>query len=224
MSKASLPSYSFISENDQGHKAACEMRSSDQEVRLQPKLQAMRAAEVTLRAHDRSTDMLDRAARATNVASKVEWLLKAIDVAVAPSNGLAACSKGCSHCCHISLDISEAEARAIHKATGRRLDAKAGMAGEEAEQGISERQKRAMGVPCPFLSRAGACTIYDVRPFNCRSQVNVDDDDLLCRLTTADEEDKVRVPYLDMRHYKAAYRSILGSEQRFADIRDWFPR
>ncbi|PNG48787.1 MULTISPECIES: YkgJ family cysteine cluster protein [unclassified Variovorax] len=225
MTNVPLPSYPFISKHDEEHKAACEERSRGLEIRLESKLQEMRAAEVTQRAHERSTEMLDRAARAKNAASKVEWLMKAIDIAVAPSKGLTACSKGCSHCCHISLDISEAEARVIHKATGRRLDAKAGIAGEEAERGISERQKRATGVACPFLSRVGTCTIYDVRPFNCRSHVNVDQDDLLCRLTTAEEDEKVaRVPYLEMRHYKASYRSILGSEQRFADIRGWFPR
>jgi Fe-S-cluster containining protein len=207
------------------HRAACDARWTKLQAgsMLDDKLLQMRAKADTRDTEEKAYGLLERAQKSRNAHSKVEWLHKAIDLAVAPSGGLAACRKGCSHCCHISVDIGESEARAIQKTTGRRLNARAGLSGEQAEQRISERQQRALGMACPFLGKAGACSIYEARPFACRAQVNMDEDELLCRLTTAEDGDMPRVPYLNTQTYKAAYRVILGNGERFADIREWFP-
>lgn len=217
--------YPLIPADDQEHRAACDARWTKLQDRpmLDDKLLQMRATAKSRGIEENVYGLLERAEKSRNASSKVEWLHKAIDLAVVPSEGLAACRKGCSHCCHISVDLGESEARAIQKASGRRLNVRAGLSGEQAEQRISARQRRALGVACPFLGKGGACTIYDVRPFACRAQVNMDEDELLCKLTTAEDGDMPRVPYLNTQSYKAAYRVILGSGERFADIRDWFP-
>lgn len=76
-----------------------------------------------------------------------------------------------------------------------------------------------MGTPCTFLA-AGRCSIYEHRPISCRLQINVDVDDLLCRLVPGEA---ITVPYLDTRTEKVASLLILGANARIADIRDWFP-
>ncbi|VTU44308.1 hypothetical protein RA8P2_00123 (plasmid) [Variovorax sp. RA8] len=216
--------YPLIPADDHEYGAACDARWAKLQdgPMLDDKLLRMRAVATTHRTEERASDILDRADKSRNARSKIEWLHKAIDLGVAPSEGLAACRKGCVHCCHISVDVGESEARAIQKASGRRLNLKAGLNGDDAEQRIPERQRRALGVSCAFLAR-GACSIYVARPFACRAQVNVDEDELLCRLTTAEDGYMPRVPYLNTEKYKAACSVILGNGERFADIRDWFP-
>ena len=74
------------------------------------------------------------------------------------------------------------------------------------------------GVDCPFLVDE-QCSIYSSRPLACRLQMNVDDDDLLCRLV--DGED-VRAPYVNVTEHNLAALQAFGMKVPLADIRDWF--
>ncbi len=68
------------------------------------------------------------------------------------------CKPKCSHCCRISVQITELEAQYISGHTGRKIQ-------------IS-RQPRSSSVlenPCPFLDKNELCSIYEFRPFNCRA-------------------------------------------------------
>ena len=71
----------------------------------------------TVNGFDRGQEMrlLDQAAQASSVAKRVMWLRKAADTLHGSVASLAACRKGCSHCCHISVMLSRAEAKVIAK-------------------------------------------------------------------------------------------------------------
>lgn len=86
----------------------------------------------------------------------------------------------------------------------------------EAEQG-----ERWSGVRCPFLSNEpdGGCTIYATRPLACRNLVNLDKDDLLCKLV---DGGKITVPYLGRVESQLGAMLVLGPKLRIADLRDWF--
>ena len=80
-----------------------------------------------------------------------------------------ACEKGCTFCCtHAgAVDITTREAWQIKKSlngfTRNRLKA----LDKALARDIRKREKKKLN-PCPFLSKAGACMIYGVRPFSCR--------------------------------------------------------
>jgi Fe-S-cluster containining protein len=68
----------------------------------------------------------------------------------------AKCSKGCSHCCQMDVQITTFEAEYIVMATGIRH-----VPGAKFTTGHKG--------PCPFLSSAGNCSIYAYRPLLCRT-------------------------------------------------------
>jgi uncharacterized protein len=68
----------------------------------------------------------------------------------------ASCSKGCSHCCSIDVQLTTLEAEYIQVHTGVPL-----RAGGELTTGHR--------APCPFLTGAGGCGIYEHRPVVCRT-------------------------------------------------------
>lgn len=132
----------------------------------------------------------------------------------------SACRAGCSHCCHIGVAVTRAEAELISEETHMPLrpqPATSALAVVEATQRAADelaRQPR----PCTFLSERGRCTIYAFRPLACRQLHNLDADDLLCQLVPGVA---VPVPYAD-----ATELEILGlkamREMDMADIRAWF--
>ena len=65
-------------------------------------------------------------------------------------------SKGCSHCCHMDVQITALEADYIYLATGIPHN-------PDAKLTINHKTS------CPFLSNTGFCTIYDYRPLFCRT-------------------------------------------------------
>ena len=74
------------------------------------------------------------------------------------------CKPKCSHCCRIPVQITELEANYISGHTGRKIQV--------------SRQSHSSPVPqspCPFLDKNELCSIYEVRPFNCRAFHTIDD-------------------------------------------------
>ncbi|WP_158658206.1 YkgJ family cysteine cluster protein [Agarilytica rhodophyticola] len=67
----------------------------------------------------------------------------------------AVCERGCSACCEIPVNVSRLEAEYIHRKTGRAI-----YNNIIAKSGHS---------PCPFLAESGNCSIYQYRPYNCRT-------------------------------------------------------
>jgi hypothetical protein len=125
-------------------------------------------------------------------------------------SSVTACSTGCSHCCLQAVDISEIEAKAISKATGRAY----------TQPKLGEtfiNQKKYRGVPCNFL-KDGRCSIYSERPIICRTYANMSNISEVCNCMASPNH---MVPLLDVTSLVPAYAMICTME--VADIRDWFP-
>lgn len=189
---------------------------------------AMESANHKLRSvqPNRDADQLVRAAqRASTASQRVLWLQRAASAWSKPIEKVAACRKGCAHCCHISVTISAVEAAVIGRQVGVRpaqprkavkLQSIQALQGALAEvQAISARAET---TPCPFLVD-NACSIYEARPMACRLLLNLDDDALLCRLIPGQA---VPVPYANSDQLKALYLMAQAASP-LADIRDFFP-
>lgn len=127
----------------------------------------------------------------------------------------AACRHGCSHCCHVNTAVSRQEAELIAKATGSQMNRSAPTYRAET----APQRDDFFGVPCTFL-KAGKCSIYEHRPLACRTLLNLDDDDTLCRLV---KDVAIPVPYANAMQLQMAYVRATGL-QEWADVRQWFPQ
>lgn len=199
------------------HARLIEQRWDGLETRVSSKL-----AQIAGLDRGREAQLLVQATNAKTATQRVHWLRKsaqAITGAVAP---LAACRKGCSHCCSISVVISRAEATVIAKETGRTLSAAAGfevdLESDEIERAREAMTQKYKGTPCVFLE-AGQCQIYEHRPLACRLLLNLDEDDLLCQLVP--DAEPPRVPYLNTRAHELRALLAFGNQQ-YDDIRAWF--
>lgn len=124
-----------------------------------------------------------------------------------------ACTKGCSHCCHISVVITEFEARQIGKACGIRPE-RVRKSGKQ-----DELVAKYFGVPCPFLAD-GLCSIYAHRPLSCRTHVNLAATSFFC--DTQIRPEWSFVPSLNLSGFQLAYGWLFQDEVA-ADLRDFFP-
>lgn len=104
-----------------------------------------------------------------NPLSKLKSLYEFMDELYRFVQKFSPCKRGCSHCCHIEVSISELEAEYIRKHEGIKT------ARRPATGGYT------YGSPCPFLKK-GSCSIYRSRPFVCRRHVTVDESSKWCRI------------------------------------------
>jgi hypothetical protein len=80
-----------------------------------------------------------------------------------------------------------------------------------------QSEREVIGTPCPFLA-GSECSIYEHRPFACRTHLSLDDDDLLCRLVEGAE---IPMPRLDTRLLVGLFLSAQPGAL-LADIREFF--
>jgi Fe-S-cluster containining protein len=163
--------------------------------------------------------LLAAGGRARTRQQRVVWLQRWGSAWVAPLASQAACRRGCSHCCHIPVALTSAEAALIGASSGRPVATPTGLTCGDLDlpkvAAWEARQRRFVGLPCPFL-QGDECGIYDRRPFSCRVHVSLDDDDLLCRLVPG------HAPYADTRQVQAIFMAAQRGET-MADIREFFP-
>lgn len=127
----------------------------------------------------------------------------------------AVCSRGCSHCCRMDVQMGTLEAHYIEARTSAVAD------------GTGEKVTMGHRTACPFLDADGACSIYEFRPFNCRTFHTLDDPKYC-----ADGDESHQVYGSAGGGYGVGFYSSISSwlkgieesEGRgFRDIRDWFP-
>lgn len=198
------------------------------------RLQAARLPLAMLRAEeklahasrDASPNQLIRASqRARTVEQRIVWLQRAADAWSRPLEGIAACRKGCSHCCQIPVTISRTEANLIGRFINRKPTDPAisiRLASIETESDLlaaeASLQADTTLAPCPFLLN-DACSIYAHRPMVCRTLINLDDDNLLCLHSG---QGPASVPYADARMLKVLLLAAQPTGE-LADIRQFFP-
>ncbi|WP_295856409.1 YkgJ family cysteine cluster protein [uncultured Xylophilus sp.] len=167
---------------------------------------------------------LRAAGAARTVAKRVHWLQRAADRHLEPLAAVSACRSGCTHCCHIALTITDAEAQLLPQASGRPAVRPADAVRREDLQAMARDERLQVDaldaelVSCPFLSE-GACSVYATCPLACRVQLNLDDDDLLCQLVPGVD---VPVPYADATSIRGLWLALQPSAL-YADIRSFFP-
>ncbi len=158
-----------------------------------------------------------RKPRNDNPFRALEGLYEYLDRFFSYANGLVACSKGCSYCCHSEIGLSQVEADYIAS--------KIGVPAKRLMMDLT-RKGRAPWVdpdrPCPFLHES-SCLIYAYRPMTCRTHVNFEPTNELCRFGSNAES----MPLLDRKKSLAgamkAYGEIAaGHVGRVGDIRDFF--
>lgn len=125
----------------------------------------------------------------------------------------AVCQKGCSHCCRVDINVSRLEAEYITVNGGPELDQGSNRTtGHKAE--------------CPFLVKDGVCSIYERRPFNCRT-FHALDDPKYCAIGDVDHQTygSAGKGYgVTIYAQLAAWLRSIHDEKNlpYRDIRDWF--
>jgi hypothetical protein len=92
-----------------------------EEVRQRVPLAQARAAHKVAHAslNSAAAALLQAGQRARSARQRVVWLQRWGSAHVAPLAEVAACRRGCAHCCHIAVQITSTEASLIAAATGR---------------------------------------------------------------------------------------------------------
>jgi len=89
----------------------------------------------------------------------------------APSREDWDCQRGCSHCCHLLVEVTAPEAEALLRVVTPeirvRIDATA-----VRVAGLGPAEYRALQQPCAFLGEGGECLAYEARPLRCRAHVS----------------------------------------------------
>lgn len=127
----------------------------------------------------------------------------------------AACARGCGHCCHVHVPITQFEARFM----GENL----GITPVELKQSVKhERTAFGSHTPCPFLKN-GECSIYAFRPLTCRMHMNFDRDNYWCLHENWQKPD-AEIPRPSIQPVIDAYHMTMSNVAPImADIRDFFP-
>lgn len=104
-----------------------------------------------------------------------------------------ACAPGCNHCCVTPISVIGPEAAYIADYIRAKFSDEQFM---ELARKINAREETVKGRQnvnhmCP-LNVDGKCTIYEVRPFNCRKFHSFDES--ACRQNFLDEDDSVPIP------------------------------
>lgn len=162
--------------------------------------------------------LLSRAQRlANNETDELINIAERISQAITP---YTPCKNGCSNCCYMGVAVSDFEAEAISRFTGRIKATKGELMAYVEREGGSEDYAT---VPCTFLIK-GKCSIYPVRPIACRTHHNLNDDESNCVIKLPLLELTETTPSLDLGAFQAVVvKMVINRGEGFADIREYFP-
>lgn len=193
---------------------------ADNHVEAKRKLEAIEEAMTPRWKEAMHARMADLSRQASAPRSKLPKLYLLMEEVGELRSQHVSCKAGCSACCRtIPVEISDLEARHIAAGTGKAI--------ANLPPG-RQATLRDVNTPCPFLLE-NRCSIYEYRPYNCRSLAAVDRDALSCSdentaLTRAKDPRAVPVVMTKMQAFDPLYRDIVGRKPvAWADIRQFFP-
>jgi uncharacterized protein len=146
---------------------------------------------------------------------RLKEILNTADQIFDQAGKFAACARGCGHCCHVSVPITQFEARYM----GENL----GITPVELQQSVKhELTEFGSHTPCPFLKQ-GECSIYEHRPLTCRMHMNFDVDNYWC-LHENWNKPEAEIPRPTIQPLIDAYHATISNVAPImGDIRDFFP-
>lgn len=131
---------------------------------------------------------------------------------------ITACESGCSHCCNMAVGITKWEAEQITAHTGVKYERpKLVDMTIDPATAHDDYVGQYMNVVCPFLEN-NLCSIYEARPFSCRTNFNISSFPKLCDLSTESS-----VPNFDLTILWRIAAWINMEPPIFGDIREFFP-
>ena len=164
----------------------------------------------------RREDALPTVVRSANASARVKYamVVSVADEILRSQEGFVACGKGCSHCCHMNVQISNVEAEKLQERSGKQK--------AKILRPVRHAHDEFKGVKCPFLGTAGECTVYESRPLACRTHTSFGVDDYGCLSVNMH---RLTVPMVRMTGIVEAYAEVVGGRSGIvlADIRDFFP-
>lgn len=149
----------------------------------------------------------------------LRWGMNELDrtLAEAPARVRAAvaCSAGCGYCCSVPVDVQAhevffaAEHIQLNFSPAGLAALIARTAGHRARVSVLTGDERArLMKPCPLLSAAGSCTIYEGRPEICRAH-HASDATVCAASTQPGEFERVHIPELKAR----MFATMLGLDE-----------
>ena len=107
-----------------------------------------------------------------------------------------ACSRGCSYCCNLRVQVQPYEAFTLAAWLRRHFDAprlarvvERLRANVARTREIGEEARKRVNLPCALLGQDGACTAYEARPAQCRRYHSTDLDP--CKAFHASHDDAI---------------------------------
>ena len=148
------------------------------------------------------------------ITYKVERVYKFIDEFQAQDESIkqAVCTKGCSHCCYVNVEVTRVEAELIAEKQNIKILSKDKPSRKDYGKNL---------VPCTFLDESkGLCSIYEYRPLACRTFFTMDSVDF-CKDPTFPTHQVLTVQSNNSIMF--LYGHLAGiSGAKYADIREWF--
>ena len=127
-----------------------------------------------------------------------------------------ACHESCHSCCYLKVSVTPPEVFFIseHLARTASLAERARIAALAVELAadpriFSEYEKPAARLPCPLLSDAGACSVYEARPLACRAWNALDAEG--CRRALDDDSEPPTVHEPLARLHAAVSLGLIGA-------------
>lgn len=168
---------------------------------------------------------------------KLKELYSIYERAVQQINQYISCRKGCSECCYVYVDTTAIEAELIRRYVKENFQSSkvselACKAKETAKEmphyqdienaddneiNIIAKNYFRKRIPCLFLTDKGECSIYEVRPVNCRIFNSVSSPER-CRINNGSSNIKRIRPFI-MDELLAAADIISVNVNRFKDLR-----
>ncbi len=124
------------------------------------------------------------------------------------------CQRKCNHCCRNDVYISQIEAEYIGSMKKLQIN-------------TDKKTTHLNNSPCPFLDISGDCSVYDYRPFNCRTFHTLDDPKYCESGENHQTYGSAGFGY-GVTFYSELARWIKELHEKhklpYRDIRDWFPQ